>query len=449
MPQIRPIPAIHYAAAAGADLSAVIAPPYDVLDAESKAALLARSEHNIATVDLPHLPAKTVGPDQAYAQAGATFRSWLAQGVLTRRQKPALFVYQQTYEARGQTYRRQGLVANVRIQPFGRAGAEAGKGAVFPHEQTFSEPKEDRLKLMRATEAQLSPIFGLYGDVAGSGLPLGQVVESSAATFHGTTANDQVLHEVWTVDDPEQIGQFVEAMAGVDAFIADGHHRYTTAMNYRQALIDSQGSLPGGADRPANWCLFVLVSMSDPGMIVLPTHRVFGGMSSFRLEAFERAFQGRLAIRRQSGTDLAALERQLPSAGPHAIGLYNPAEPESPLSIITSVDDDPLAATHGDRSPAWRALDVAIVQHLIVEQICQPTFCDPGKQVKWRFPHTLSELKCQADAPQNQLGLIMQPTPLASVQLVCSANEVMPQKSTFFFPKLATGLIINPLTGDL
>ena len=447
MPQIRPIPAIHYAAGPGADLSAVIAPPYDVLDANSKAALQARSEHNIATIDLPHLPAKTVGPDPVYAEAGVTFRQWLAQGTLTRRQEPALFVYQQTYEARGRTYRRQGLVANVRIQPFGRAGAEAGRGAVFPHEQTFSEPKEDRFKLMLATEAQLSPIFGLYGDTAGSELPLGQVVESSDATFHGTTANDQVLHEVWTVDDPEQIGELVDAMAGVDAFIADGHHRYTTAMNYRQALIESKGPLP--EDHPANWCLFVLVSMSDPGMIVLPTHRVFGGMSSFSLEAFEEAGKGRLAVTRFAGQDLAALEQQLPSAGPHAIGLYNPAEPQSPLSVIASVEDDPLAATHSDKSAAWRALDVAIVQHLIVEQICQPAFCDPGEQVKWRFPHTLSELKTQADAPDNQLGLIMQPTPLASIQLVCNANEVMPQKSTFFFPKMATGLIINPLTGDL
>jgi len=446
MPQIRPIPAIHYASF-GADLSAVIAPPYDVLDAASKASLVERSEHNIASVDLPHLPAKTVGPDPVYVQAGATFRSWLADGVLARRRQPALFVYQQTYEAGGRAYRRQGLMANVRIQPFGRAGAEVGKGAIFPHEQTFSEPKEDRFKLMRATEAQLSPIFGLYGDTAGDELSLGQVVEGSAATFHGTTANDQVLHEVWTIDDPEQIRQFVDAMAGVDAFIADGHHRYTTAMNYRQTLVDTQGRLP--EDHPANWCLFVLVSMSDPGMIVLPTHRVLGGMSSFSREAFEQACRGRLTIEPHAGRDLEALERQLPSAGPHAIGLYDPAEPEHPLSVITSVEADPLAATHGDRSPAWRALDVAIVQHLIVEQICQPEFCDPGQQVRWRFPHTLSELKAQADAPESRLGLIMQPTPLESVRLVCSAGEVMPQKSTFFFPKLATGLIINPLTVDL
>ena len=306
MPQIRPIPAIHYAASPGADLSAVIAPPYDVLDADSKSALLARNEHNIATIDLPHLPAKSVGPDPVYAEAGVTFRQWLSQGILTPRQGPALFVYQQTYEACGRTYRRQGLVANVRIQPFGRDGAEAGEGAVFPHEQTFSEPKEDRFKLMCATEAQLSPIFGLYGDTTNGELPLGQVVASSAATFQGTTANDQVLHEVWTIDDPEQMGQFVEAMAGVDAFIADGHHRYTTALNYRQALIESHGGLP--EDHPANWCLFVLVSMSDPGMIVLPTHRVLGGMSSFSLEAFEKASEGRLDIKRQGGQDLAALE---------------------------------------------------------------------------------------------------------------------------------------------
>ena len=447
MAQIQPIAAIHYAAAVGSDLSSRIAPPYDVLDATAKAALLSRDAHNIVALDLPHLPAKTVGPDSVYAQAGDTFRAWLDQGVLTRRRTPALFAYQQTYRARGQTYRRQGLMANVRIQPLGRDGAEPGAGAIYPHEQTFSAPQEDRLKLMRATAAQLSPIFGLYGDSPGGELPLAEIIDAGEPTFCGTTDHDQVRHAIWAIDQPRQVDSFVRALAGVDVFIADGHHRYSTAMMYRQALIDAGGPLP--ADHPAHGCLFVLVSMRDPGMIVLPTHRVLGGMAEFTFDRFVRAAQGRLDIRPFAGTDLAALERRLPSAGPHAVGFYNPAAPANPLATATCVEADPLATTHGNRSKAWRALDVAIVQHLLVEQICQPAFCPPSTAVRWKFPHTLAELKDEADASDSQLGVIMQATPLESIGPICQANELMPQKSTFFFPKLATGLIVNPLSVEL
>ena len=447
MAQIRPIPAIHYGADVGRDLSTLIAPPYDVLDAAAKGELLGRDGRNIVAVDLPHLPAKTVGPDAVYAQAGDTFRAWLAQGVLTRRRSPALFAYQQTYQVDGRSYRRQGLMANLTIQPLGREGAVPGQGGIYPHEQTFSEPKEDRLKLMHATAAQLSPIFGLYDDCPGGELPLGPIIAGGEPTFYGTTEHDQALHEIWAIDDPGQIERLAGALAGVDVFIADGHHRYNTALMYRQGLIDAQGPLP--ADHPAQCCLFVLVSMGDPGMIVLPTHRVLGGMPSFTFERFVQAAQGRLRIEPFAGTDLAALERRLASAGPHAVGLYDPANPASPLAVATTVEADPLAQAHPDRSAAWRNLDVAIVQYLLVEQICEPAFCGAGKGVTWRFPHTLAELREATAGRNHQLGVVMQATPLASIRLICRANELMPQKSTFFYPKLATGMVVSPVSGVL
>ena len=182
-------------------------------------------------------------------------------------------------------------------------------------------------------------------------------------------------------------------------------------------------------------------------MIVLPTHRVLGGMSGFTFDRFVSASENLLSITPFSGTDLAALESSLSSRP--AIGLYNPADKLAPLSIATAVDDDPLAEQWGLRSVAWRRLDVVIVQHLIVERICQPLFCssDPGGQVQWKFPHTLDQLQRQADAPGYQLGLIMRPTPLESVRQVSEVGELMPQKSTFFYPKVATGLVIHPLTG--
>lgn len=445
MAQILPIPAITYDFSPETDMMPVIAPPYDVLDEKSKAALLARNECNIVAVDLPHLPAKTVGPDATYAAAGELYRQWLADGTLIHRKKPALFAYRQSYTHNHHTFKRCGLFANVTIQPFGPS--PDGKGGIHPHEQTFSGPKEDRLKLMRATKAQLSPIFGLHSDPTSIIEKLiNQVIAKGASTFYGTTANDGVLHEIWAIEDPKEIKKFQDALAKADVFIADGHHRYNTALNYKAELIAANGGKPLAANHPANFCLFVLVAMQDPGMIVLPTHRVLGGMTDFSLAALVKASEGKLKIEPFHGKDLHALEAALPQNGPHAMGLYNPSYPESPLSILTT-SADPLKESHAKMSPAWRQLDVAILQHLLVEKILEPNFCKASKdgKVLWKFPHHLEEVPAICAKDHYQLGVIVQPTPLDSVRLVSEAGELMPQKSTFFYPKLATGLIINPL----
>lgn len=444
MPDIRPIPALVYAD--GPDVTDVIAPPYDVLDADSKAALLAQSRHNIAAVDLPHLPAKTLGPDEAYEGAGAAFSEWLEAGVLVRRQAPAIYVYQQSYSVNGRAYQRRGLIANVRVQPMGED--PDGRGAIRPHEQTFSAAKQDRLKLMQATRTQLSPIFGFYpsgGDVVGRLME--QVIAAGEPDMRGRTSGDGVLHEAWAVDEAAGASAFVDALAGVDVYIADGHHRYNTALNYKTALEQERGQLP--PDDPANFCMFVLVSIDDPGMIVLPTHRVVGGLGDLTMARLTEVSAGLLDVQPFDGPDLAALEEALPAAGPHAVGLYVPGDPAQPMAVATAVDPDPLAATHGDQSAAWRALDVAVVQHVIIEQVCQGRLAASGPDgVTWKFPHALADLKTMTEDGPFQLGLVLQATPLESVRQVSEVGELMPQKSTFFFPKLATGLVLNPLAGD-
>lgn len=446
MPRIAPIHAITFNPANGSDISALIAPPYDVLDEASKADLLSRSPHNIVSIDLPHLPAKTVGPESVYQQAGQRYRDWLGQSVFVQSKKPAIFAYQQTYQALGQTFERRGLIANLPVQPFG-PGSQ-GQGGIFPHEQTFSGPKEDRFKLMKAAQTQFSPIFGLHSDPQNLvHALLTQVIEHGSIALTGTTRNDHVRHDLWEITDPKTIQNFAQALAGKDTFIADGHHRYTTALNYKQHLIDTQGALP--PDHPANFCMFVLIAMQDPGMIVLPTHRVLGQMPSFNFKTLLEASGGQLNITpfagRGSVDDLQRLEAALPTHGPHAMGLFCPNEEASPLSIVTTTQNDPLAATHAKQSKPWRQLDVAVLQHLIVEQICQPKLAQDGQPIAWKFPHTLAELHHDTHTSGYQAGFIIQPTPLESVRLVSQANELMPQKSTFFYPKLATGLVLNPL----
>ena len=437
MPRLFPIQPVCYRTPKGRDLSPCIAPPYDVLDADSKSQLLAGCEHNIVAIDLPHLPAKTVGPDETYEQAGRRYRSWLDQGVLERGEKPALFVYSQLYDHGGRQFDRRGLIANIAVQPFG-PGPD-GAGGILAHEQTFAGAKEDRLKLMRTTRAQLSPIFGIYSDPQQQVVAmLQQVMDQREPDMVATTADDGVQHRLWRIEQPDRIEAFQQALHAIDVFIADGHHRYTTAINYREEVGPGTG---------ADYCMFVLVAMQDPGMIILPTHRVLGAMGNFSIEKLRQAAAGRLDIRPFPGDDLAALERALPEAGHHAMGLYSRPDDASAgpqLHIATTTQGDPLAATHGDHSEAWRQLDVAICQHLLVEGICQPAF-QPDGEITWKFPHDLDELRAMVDAGDYQIGVIMQPTPLEAVMAVSAAGELMPQKSTFFYPKLATGLVVNPL----
>ena len=452
MPKLHPIDAVTYAPGLWPRLSDLIAPPYDVLDEASKARLLARSDRNIVAVDLPHLPAKTVGPDATYAAAGERYRQWLAEGTLVRRDKPAVFVYRQTFEAPGtggtggaggaRTFRRRGVFANVGVQPFGPS--PDGRGGVHPHEQTFSGPKEDRLKLMRATATQLSPIFGLYADEAGTMARwLDGVTASGPPAMTAKTEGDGVTHELWIVDEPAKWATATDTLAAADIFIADGHHRYNTALNYLNELRAGGEPVPEHATR----CLFVLVSMQDEGMIVLPTHRVLGGLQGFSFAGLVEAARGVFDIRPFDGTDLAALEAALERApGHHAMGLVARSESGGlHLAIATTTQADPLAATHGSHSGAWRSLDVAVVQHLLVEKVCARFAGAAGGEPTWKFPHDLLEVEQLVSRPEYQLGVVLRPTPLDAVRQVAAAGELMPQKSTFFYPKLATGLVVNPL----
>lgn len=449
MPLIRPIRAVQYAGPPDGDVSSRIAPPYDVLDAATRRALLDRDPHNIVGIDLPHLPPKTVGPDRVYAEAAATYCRWRAGGVLVRRREPALFAYRQTFRtpSDGAGGARVGLIGAVELRPLGPAAD--GRGGVRPHERTFPAPTEDRLKLMRATRAQLSPIFGFHADADGSVRDLLEQAMQGGPEMHGTTDHDGVQHALWAIESPERIEPLCRAMVGRDIFIADGHHRYTTALQYHDALAAGTEPPPEGA----GWCLFALVAIEDPGMVVLPTHRVLGDMPGYRFDRLVAAAAGRLNVRSLGpglrGGDgdlllaLAGLERAVRDAGPHAIGLCDAAGGE--MAVATPCDPDPLAEAFPGRHPSWRGLDVAIVQHLLVEQICRPRFCPPGGDVSWQYPHALQQVADLCRTKQWQLALVMQPTPLDAVQAVAEAGELMPPKSTFFYPKLATGLVINPL----
>ena len=446
MPAIYPFNAIQYNQGVG-DVSDLVAPPYDVLSADDKAAYLKKSSSNIVSVDLPHVPPKELGPKSAYDNANKALEAMLSGGTLTKRDTPAIFAYRQTFNAAGQTFQRSGMACTLDTVPFGtREG-----GGILPHEQTFSGPKEDRKALMHATATQLSPIFGLCPDDDGAATKVVHDVCNSRDPDMTADLGDSVTQEVWTIDDAETIKAYQDALAGQDVFIADGHHRYNTALNYLKAL-EEDGEVP--ADHPARRTMFVLVGMSDPGLYIGPTHRVLGGMSEYSIDAFQKAAEGILNIE-PCDNDPERFDHEIEHWAAKGIdNVMGLMDFETGLCFVCyPATPDPLEDAHPDKPKAWRTLDVAIIQHVIVEEICEPTL-NGGNPVKWAFPHSIkevveigkgSETGAGGGAGFAQLAVIVKPTPMDAVRDVSHAGELMPQKSTFFFPKLATGLFVNPL----
>jgi len=447
MPQVYPFRALQYRAGSG-DVSSLVSPPYDVLDASQKADLLSGDKDNIVGVDLPVVPAKELGPAEAYANAADRLAQLIDSGVVSQRDTPAMFAYRQTFEFQGERYQRCGMACCVELLDFGpREG-----GGILPHEHTFGGPKEDRKALMTATGCQTSPVFGLYPDESSAGTDLIRAVMDARDPDQTADLGDGVTHEVWTIDDDETIANYTRALDGEDVFIADGHHRYNTQLNYLHALQE-QGEVP--ADHPARRCMMVLVGMSDPGLAIGPTHRVLGGMRDYTMDRFIEASAGLLNVE-AIDNEPKRFEEQMASLSErehtNVFGLYDYAT--GLCFACWPATADPLELEHADKPEAWRNLDVALVQHLIVEQICQPEL-NEGDPIKWAFPHSIEEMiaigrgeetgSAISGGGRPQLAVIVRPTPLESVRAISLAGEVMPQKSTFFYPKLATGLFLNPL----
>ncbi|GIW73585.1 MAG: phosphatase [Phycisphaerales bacterium] len=359
-----------------------------------------------------------------------------------------MFAYRQTFEFRGQRYQRSGMACTVETRPFGpREG-----GGILPHEQTFSGPKQDRFALMEASKAQFSPIFGLHADEDQSATNLLHEVMASRPADMTADMGDGVLHEVWTIDDQETINAYQRALEGEDVFIADGHHRYTTAVNYLAKLEESGQQI--GPDHPARRTMIVLVGMSDPGLAIGPTHRVLGGMAHYDFAGLTSELDRYFTLD-NVGRDPSQIESQMAKreAGDrNVLGLIDLASNQ--CLVLTAKSEDPLAESFPSKPKAWRTLDVSLVQYLIVEKICEPKFND-GQPVKWAFPHSVEEVLEIASGQETgagggagfaQVAVIVRPTPLEAVKAIGAAGELMPQKSTFFYPKLATGLFIHPLS---
>jgi uncharacterized protein (DUF1015 family) len=406
MPEVRPLRALHYNLGAVGSLEAVIAPPYDVIDAEMRRELLARSPFNVVEIDLPEAP----GGGDPYEHAAETLEAWTLEGILTADREPAIWALTQEYTAPdGATRTRHGLLARVRI-------TEYGPGLIRPHERTQPGPKEDRLRLTEATRHNLSPIFSLYpGDAWQHVAPA-----LDADPWGEATGADGTTNRVWPIPDPAVHDVVASALADAELLIADGHHRYETARAYADAI---------GGEGPHRYVLMCLVSLEDPGVTVFPTHRVLTGLDSSQREELR-----------------AGLERIDP-AGADGLGVFGYLDAEREAGVRLRLRDrEALDRALADRPESYRQLDVVILETLVLRGILGMRKEDIAAKRGIGYETSADAVRAAIESNQADCAFLLRPTPVEQVRAVAAAGETIPPKSTYFFPKVPTGIVINPLS---
>jgi uncharacterized protein (DUF1015 family) len=416
MAEIHPLRALRYDTTRTGGLQDVVAPPYDVIDAEQRAALAAASPYNVVRVDLPE------GEDP-YAEAARQFADWQAEGVLVRDARPALWPLEQDYTGPdGQRRTRRGFFARVRVEDY-------GPGRIRPHERTHPGPREDRLRLTRATRANLSPIFSLFSDPAGAAWGALEA-HRGPEPWAVTEDPDGTVNRLWRVGDEEAIEAVRAALDDHELLIADGHHRYETARVYAEEI---------GGEGPHRYVLMCLVALEDPGLTVFPTHRLLRGLTSEHREALAQAIRRDFAIE-----ELPKTGQLVPEPGsPVRLG-YLDAQVGQPFRLTLSDQATADAALVGHSEP-YRRLDTAVLEALILKGALAMTDDDIDHLNGLGYARSFDEALGLVRSGRYDAGFFMAPTPIEHVQEVAAAGESMPPKSTYFFPKVPTGLLFNPL----
>jgi uncharacterized protein (DUF1015 family) len=419
MAEILPLRALHYDPAVVGSLADVVAPPYDVIDVPRRAELAARSPFNVVAIDLPQADADR----DAYAAAAELFEAWQLQGALVRDREPAIWAHTQDYTGPdGVHHTRRGFFCRVRVE-------EYGAGRVRPHERTHPGPREDRLRLMRATHADTSPIFSLYSDPDGVAW---SALEAATRQTPGGEVSDSegTVHRIWRVADPDAIAAAQAATRTAELLIADGHHRYETARAYAEEI---------GGEGDHRYLLMCLVALEDPGLTVFPTHRLLSGLDDARRERLRETIERDFEVSEVPVDQLAPA----PGVGPLQLG-YIDAREQRPLRL--TLKDQAIAdAALGGFSAAYRQLDTGVLETLLLKGAIGLTDEDVSHLHGLRYARKVEEALALVRGGECDAAFLMRPTPVAQVRDVAAAGENMPPKSTFFFPKLLTGLLFNPL----
>lgn len=431
MPDVLPFRGVRYDVAKVGALSDVVAPPYDVIDPALQDRLYQTGEYNVIRLELNRDEPGDTDSQGRYARAARILRDWLRQGVLREDNHAALYLYEQTFEVEGTKHTRRGFLGRVRLEPF-------GKGKIYPHEQTLSGPKADRLALYHATGFNLSPIFGLYPD------PQGEVLRALEAGVRDRTPLEATDHlgvenRLWLIEDQTAQAAIRGLMAARPVFIADGHHRYETGLKYRDERAQA-GELTGDDD-PANFCMMMLVGMSDPGLLILPTHRLVSGFPGLTAAALSErlASEFEVTLTGAGETGCRAAWDAIEEGGDQdVLGFGTVADGQWLMARLRS--DSAMDRLAPEHSADWRSLGVSVLHVLVLDHLLKPLGTPAC-----RYVHLIGEVLEDVAARRCDLACLVPPARMEHVESIASGLETMPPKSTYFYPKLLTGLVLNPL----
>jgi len=416
--------ALRFTPGAGAP-EELVCPPYDIISEEQRREYLARNPRNIIRLELPR-----EGEDP-YRTAGEVLGAWLEEGILACDASEGLYIYEERFNIRGEKLSVKGLTGRVRLEEF-------SAGVVLPHEETLSKAKDDRFRLMCATGCNFSSIYSLYFDEEGQIYP--RIEELSAGEpMQCFTDGEGVEHRVWRVGDPAEVRALCAAFAGKKLYIADGHHRYETGLRYK-AHLKEQGLLTGD-DHPGNYIMMTLVHMEHPGLVVFPTHRIVRDLPGFDrdklLKGCEAYFEISACPLEEAESRLAGLLRQ----GEKALALYTPGA----CSLLRLRDASVMAELLADTSDAYRQLDVNILHILILERMLGIDKANMANQKNLTYTRDAAEAAAAVDGGSANCAFLLNPTLVSEIANVAGAGEKMPQKSTYFYPKLITGHVMNQI----
>ena len=432
MTDVQPLRGLRYTTTKVHDLAEVITPPFDVIDKDAQARYYDRNPYNIIRLELGQRYPADNALNTVYTRAATTLSEWRLDGVLHQEATPCYYLYQQQFSHDNLTYRRTSLLARVRLEPW-----EAR--VVLPHEQIRNKDKEDRLQLLRACSTNFSPIMCMYDD------PQGRI--NNLLTPYATEPELQVFddvgeeHRLQPITDPQHIALIQDFFASRQIYIADGHHRYTTALQYHDEIQKQHGPLHPMDG--ANFVLMALIAIDDPGVLVLPTHRILSDLSTQML-----------ATLTMDHLSTFFSIQSIENAAPHTASLEALAQTSLPAFILKTTEQTLLLTINeqgvqqmkqSGHSSAWNTLDVSVIKHLLLNTLLTIDDSDiaAGKYV--RYSHETEQALQSLKNGEAQAVLFLKGIPFQQVRDVALADDRMPQKSTYLYPKLITGLVINPL----
>ena len=421
MAEIRPFKALRFNTEKAGEISRLVCPPYDIISEEQRLGYLAENPNNIIRLELPK-------GDDPYKEAGAVLAKWLDEGILAKDQKEGIYIYEEEFSIGGLHTRFKGCIVRVKIEEF-------SKGIVLPHEETLSKAKEDRFNLMKATGCNFSQIYSLYND---SEHVITKKLDelSKGKPVNELTDGDGVTHRLWIADAPADTDFISKQFADKKLYIADGHHRYETALNYRNYCREN-----GTATGEEDYVMMMLVDMEHEGLVVLPTHRLVRELEGFDAASLlEKSREFFELIPEKDVTTAGQKLRALYEQDKKAFAFYCGG---GDYTILVLKDGEILNTLLPDKSDAYRGLDVTVLHTLVLERLMGIDKENMAKQINLTYVKQLDEAVGSVDEGKSQCAFILNPTRVTEIRDVAAAGEKMPQKSTYFYPKLITGLVMN------